>query len=123
MLQTEGRRAIFHRRERGGCDPAAIAPCSPFQFGPCRAKNAAGVHLAPVDSGPCEAVIAGSKPEQLSEIEACDSEPGTLCHKLFVDDRLITTVTTGYVSPGPPPGQIVTAKLNSLIIMGHEIID
>lgn len=80
-------------------------------------------NLTPVDSGPCEALIAAFKPEQLSEIEPCDSDPGTVCHKLYADDRLITIVTTGYVSPGPPPGQIVTAKLDSLIIMAHEIID
>lgn len=80
-------------------------------------------NLTPVDSGPCEALIAALKPEQLSEIETCDSEPGTLCHKLYAEDRLIAVVTTGYVYPGPPPGQIISAKLDSLITMAHEIID
>ena len=79
--------------------------------------------LAPVDTGPCEAVIGALKPEDLWEVEACQAETGQVCHRLFAGDRLLTIVTAGHVRPGPPPGRIVSARLESLIVMAHEIID
>lgn len=79
--------------------------------------------LAAFETRPCEVVISALKPEQLWDVETCDSEIGKLCYRLNAGDRLITVVTTGYVHPGPPAGQIVGAKLESMIVMAHEIID
>ncbi|HYI41358.1 MAG TPA: hypothetical protein VE053_13675 [Allosphingosinicella sp.] len=79
--------------------------------------------LAPLDAGPCESVISALTPDQISEIEICDSESAAVCHKIYAGDRLITIVTTGRVHPGPPPGQLVSAKLETLIVLAHEIID
>jgi hypothetical protein len=79
--------------------------------------------LMPVESRPCEAIIAAYAPDQLSEVETCEAEPGILCHALYVDDRLIKVLTTGHIYPGPKAGQVVSAKLDSLIVMRHAVVD
>jgi hypothetical protein len=80
-------------------------------------------NLTRSDSGSCEAVIDALKPEQLSEVETCESSPGIDCHAIYVDERLIKIMTTGQVYPGPKPGELVSATLDSLIVLTHEIID
>jgi len=79
--------------------------------------------LAAFETRTCESVIGAMKPEQLSDLESCESEFGKVCHRIYAGDRLITIVTTGHVHPGPPAGQLVRAKLESLIVMAHQIID
>jgi hypothetical protein len=79
--------------------------------------------LAPSDKGPCEAVIAAIKPEHLSEVRTCAAGSDSVCHQLFAEDRLITVMTAAYARPGLSAGQVVSAKLDSLIVMAHAIID
>ncbi len=71
----------------------------------------------------CEAVIGAFGPEQLEEVESCDSDPEVVCHKFRVYDQELTVVSTDRVHPGPPPGRIVRAKLDTFILMWHEIPD
>jgi hypothetical protein len=79
--------------------------------------------LFPVDKNSCGEVIGSLQVSQLTEVETCDAQAGTTCYKLYFDDRLVSIKSTGHVSPGPPAGQIVSAKLDSLIVLSHEIID
>jgi hypothetical protein len=79
--------------------------------------------LTRLDTGSCESIIANFKPEQLEAVDACESETDIVCHALYVGDRLIKVRTSGHVYPGPKAGQLVSAKLDTLIVLAHEIID
>lgn len=80
-------------------------------------------NLFPVDKTSCGEVIGSLQASQLTKVETCDAQAGTTCYKLYFDDRLVSIKSTGHVSPGPPAGQIVSARLDSLIVLSHEIID
>ena len=73
---------------------------------------------------PCAQVVASLKPDELSEVEACDAPSYELrCHKLYAGDHLITVETRGYIYPGPPPGEIVSAQVDTLIVTGDLTVD
>lgn len=82
-------------------------------------------NLAPAEKAlPCAQIIAALKPDELGEVEGCDAPSyDVLCHKLYAGDRLITVLTRAYIYPGPPPGEIVSAKLDTLITFADRIID
>jgi hypothetical protein len=80
-------------------------------------------NLTRLDSEPCEAVVAALKPERLSDVETCESELGTVCHALYFEDRMVRVLTTGHVYPGPRAGIVLGAKLESLIVLTHEVVD
>lgn len=82
-------------------------------------------NLAPAEKTvPCAQIVAALKPEELSDVEGCDAPSyEVLCHKLYAGDRLITVLTRAYIYPGPPPGEIVSAKVDTLITFADRIID
>lgn len=80
-------------------------------------------NLFPVDTKSCGEVVGSLRASQLTEVETCEAQAGTTCHKLYFDDRMISITSTGRVYPGPPAGQIVSAKLDSLIVLSHVIVD
>jgi hypothetical protein len=92
-------------------------------------KNHANVKLeckltpAEKDSS-CAQIVATLKPDELSDVESCDAPSyDVLCHKFYAGDRLITVLTRAYIYPGPPPGEIVSAKVDTLITFADRIID
>jgi hypothetical protein len=89
------------------------------------AKLALECNLAPAEKGtPCAEVVASSKADELSDVEDCDAPSyEVLCHKLYTGDRLITVLTRAYIYPGPPPGEIVSAKVDTLITLADTIVD
>ena len=80
--------------------------------------------LFPSEKSGCTAVILAFDADALHSVEPCDS-PGTdtHCYRIGVGDRELSLFVTGQVYPGPPPGQIVRAKLETMIVMWHERID
>lgn len=70
----------------------------------------------------CRAIILALGQDDLLEVERCDSLPdGRWCTRLHIDDRRIDL----YTSAGAhgPFGSVTAAKLVSMIVMSHEVID
>lgn len=73
----------------------------------------------------CIELVAAFQPGALSEVAPCEVGPdwGTVCQRITVGERQVDVRLTAHVSPGPPAGQLVSAKLTSLLVMWHEAID
>lgn len=76
------------------------------------------------DMKTCEEIILELRfPDQIETCETPARDYTQWCYRAQFNDRLITMIVTGQVSPGPPAGQIVSAKLDGLILLAHPIID
>lgn len=107
---TQGYRAFAALLEALGNEEKVLLECNLFRSD---------------DGKSCEEIIAALGPDQLSSVGPCDRDPdwSTECQRIYVADRRIDIRLTAHVSPGPPAGKVVSAKLDSLIIMAHERID
>jgi starvation-inducible outer membrane lipoprotein len=80
--------------------------------------------LFPGETQPCGSIIAAMKPDDLESVERCDSDDWeTVCQRLKIGGRVIRVLTTRFRKPGPPPGEIVSARLTSEIRFGETIVD
>lgn len=76
------------------------------------------------DSQSCRDLILSFDASGIEEIERCeDQSQRHLCYRVRIYDRQIDVSVTGVVSPGPPPGRVVSARLASLIVMWHSRAD
>ena len=81
------------------------------------------MHLGPFDKASCEHIIDGLNPEDIGDIRSGESDNDTRCARVVVGDRIIRIITTCCVWPGPPAGQIVSARVDGLIIIADPVRD
>ncbi len=77
----------------------------------------------PDETRPCRELIASIGQDAIDQIQRCQSDSGQLCYRIGAGERQIDVFVTASVSPGPPPGQVIRARLSDLIILYHELID
>jgi hypothetical protein len=71
----------------------------------------------------CGKAIAALDPGRIGSIARCEAETFHLCYRIANDDLAIAITVTGRVSPGPPFGQIVSARMNAMITLYHPRAD
>lgn len=80
--------------------------------------------LGPNETQTCEAVLLALGPASVSAVERCTAADRRAdCFIVYAGDRRIEVETTGYGTPGPPAIQPVRARLQTMIVMSHEVID
>lgn len=68
----------------------------------------------------CGGKILAFNPTEIASIEQCEAELGRLCYEVANYGLAVAITVTGHVTPGPPVGQIVSARMDELITMSHE---
>ncbi|MGQ0590812.1 MAG: hypothetical protein ACT4N8_15015 [Sphingosinicella sp.] len=68
----------------------------------------------------CREIILAIGTDAVSDVRRCEwSEARQNCFRIRADDLQIDILVTGRVSPGPPPGQVLRARLGFLIVLSH----
>jgi hypothetical protein len=68
----------------------------------------------------CASELLALDSTRIGSIERCEREGSHLCFEIANDDWRIKIMVTGNVHPGPPTGQIVSARMDEVITMSHE---
>jgi hypothetical protein len=71
----------------------------------------------------CGTMILAFDPGRIGSIQRCEAETFHLCYRVANNDLVVAITITGRVSPGPPLGQIVSARMNELITLSHPRAD
>ena len=66
----------------------------------------------------CGALIAGFRADAIRAISRCDADAGYQCFEFSIDDRAVRVV-----SPFRWPEDVMQVRLESLIVLSHEVID
>lgn len=68
----------------------------------------------------CGTRILALDSSQIGSIERCEAALGRLCYRIGNAGLEVAITVTGQVHPGPPVGQIVSARMDEMISMYHE---